>query len=166
MLIRRLSPSDVTDYRRLRLRGLRESPAAFGSSYSEEVRQPLKAFGSRVKQTNFNWAFGAFEGDRLVAVLNLSREERRKLRHRASIFGMYVTREFRRKGIGRALLEQAIETSRKLRGLRQIGLTVVESNRSAVRLYKAFGFRVFGREKTALCVSGRFYVILYLSRRL
>ncbi|MDO8539561.1 MAG: hypothetical protein Q7S40_03910 [Opitutaceae bacterium] len=38
MTIRRLSPSDAAVFRRFRLRGLRESPTAFGSSFAEESK--------------------------------------------------------------------------------------------------------------------------------
>jgi RimJ/RimL family protein N-acetyltransferase len=166
MVIRRLSPSDVINYRQLRLHALRECPAAFGSSYSEEVKRPLKAFVSRVKQTRIDWAFGAFDKDRLVGVLNLSRENRMKEKHKASIFGMYVAMKMRRKGIGRELLKQAVGTAKGIRGLRQVRLAVVETNRPALRLYQDCGFEIYGREEAALFVNGTYYAMLFLVRRL
>ncbi len=41
MHVRRLHPADATTVRDLRLRGLQESPTAFGSSYEEEVDHPI-----------------------------------------------------------------------------------------------------------------------------
>jgi GNAT superfamily N-acetyltransferase len=117
MIIRRLLPRDVKVYRGLRLRGLRDSPTAFGSSYSEEARRPLTALASRLRETPATWTFGAFEGKRLVGVLSLAREARKKKSHKATIFGMYVERKMRRKGIGRQLFGRAIETARSLRVL-------------------------------------------------
>ena len=157
---------DVADYRRLRLRGLRESPAAFGSSYDEEVKRPVKTFIARLEQTAGKWTFGAIDNERLVGVLSLIREGRKKERHKASILGMYVDRTMRRKGIGRELLKRAIETAHRFRGLRQVRLAVVEANRPALRLYESAGFKVYGREEAALFVAGKFYSELFLIRRL
>jgi ribosomal protein S18 acetylase RimI-like enzyme len=165
MTIRRLSPSDVRAYRRIRLRGLRMNPEAFGSSYGEQTKQPLKVFAGQLERTLTRWMFGAFVGRQLVGVVGLKRDERAKERHKAEIVGMYVDSDMRRKGIGRSLLLRAFETARRLRGIRRVRLAVVESNKSALRLYKAAGFEVYGREEEALLVSGKFYTELFLSRR-
>jgi GNAT superfamily N-acetyltransferase len=166
MLVRRLSSSDVVAYRRIRLLGLRKNPEAFGSSYSDEAKRPLKAFLYRLKLTDNIWTFGAFENDRLVGVVSLVREERAKERHKASIYGMFVDPRNRRKGIGRELIKRAIKTARQLRGLRQVRLGVVASNRPALGLYQSFGFGIYGRESAALLVGKRFYSELFLVRRI
>jgi GNAT superfamily N-acetyltransferase len=166
MVIQRLTPSDVVEYRRIRLRGLRESPTAFGSSYEEEVKRPIEMFVARLEQADGKWAFGAFENNRIVGVVTLIREDGEKERHKASIFGMYVEPEMRRKGIARELLGRAIATARRVRGLKQLRLSVVETCRPALRLYKSEGFKVYGREEDALLVSGAFYTELLLVRKL
>jgi RimJ/RimL family protein N-acetyltransferase len=166
MIIRRLSPADAAAYRRLRLRGLRSNPEAFGSSYGEEAKRPVKAFARRLERTRATWTFGAFEGRRLVGVLSLIRAERRKERHKAEIVGMYVDPAVRRKGIGRALLRRAVETAHTLAGLRRVRIAVVEANRPALGLYESAGFRVYAREEDALLVRGRLYSMLFLVRTL
>jgi ribosomal protein S18 acetylase RimI-like enzyme len=162
MTIKRLSPADVPAYRRLRLRGLRESPAAFGSSYAEEVKRPLKAFAARLEPSADRWVFGAFVGGRLSGVVTLIREEKKKERHKASIYGLYVDPKVRQQGIGAQLIARVMATARRMRGLKQIRLGVVESNRPARRLYENAGFEVYGRERDALLVAGRFHAELLL----
>jgi ribosomal protein S18 acetylase RimI-like enzyme len=166
MLVRRLSSSDVVAYRRIRLLGFLKNPKAFGSSYSDEVKRPLKAFLHRLKLNDNTWTFGAFEDDRLVGVVSLVREEGPKERHKASIYGMFVDARYRRKGMGRELIRRAIKTARQLRGLRQVRLTVAASNRPALELYGSFGFKIYGRESAALFVGKRYYSELYLVRRI
>jgi ribosomal protein S18 acetylase RimI-like enzyme len=166
MVIQRLTPSHVVEYRRIRLRGLRESPTAFGSSYEEEVKRPIKMFVARLEQADGKWAFGAFENNRIVGVITLIREEGKKERHKASIFGMYVEPKMRRKGIARKLLRRAIKTARRVHGIKQLRLSVVETSRPALRLYESEGFKVYGREEDALFVSGAFYTELFLVRKL
>ena len=46
--IRLLTPLDASAYRALRLRGLREHPEAFTSSYEEDAQQPPDAAATRV----------------------------------------------------------------------------------------------------------------------
>ncbi len=166
MIIKRLSPSHAVAYRQLRLRGLRESPTAFGSSYAEEVKFPLEMFAGRLERLAGKWTFGAFDGERLVGVVTLIRDTKTKEKHKAWIFGMYVDRKVRGKGVGRQLLQRALEAARRLSGLRQVKLAVVETNRPAQRLYESAGFKVYGREEAALCVAGKFYAELFLVRRL
>ncbi len=57
-----------------------------------------------------------------------------------------VVPAFRRKGIGRQLLQAALDMARK-EGLHRAVLEVRASNLSAQRLYEGFGFRVVGIRK-------------------
>lgn len=164
MIIQRLLPSNVIEYRRLRLRGLRESPTAFGSSFAEESKRPLKAFTARLEQTEDKWVFGAFENKRLVGVVTLIREEKLKERHKASIYGMYVDAKMRKRGIGRQLLSVVIDAARQLHGLKQIRLAVVEGNEPALCLYRSAGFKPYGREEAALFIAGKYYAELFLAQ--
>lgn len=52
---------------------------------------------------------------------------------------LYVAEDARGSGLGRALMEGALERARK-RGCRRIELDVNESNAGAVALYEGFGF--------------------------
>lgn len=164
--IRRLTISDAADYRRIRLRGLRECPVSFGSSYAEEAKRPLADFAERLVPTATKWVLGAFAGGRLVGVVTLWREERAKEHHKANMVGMYVDRAARRRGIGRGLLARALAVAEKFGDVKQVRLAVVESNHAAVRLYQQLGFAPYGREEDALRVAGRFYTELLLVRRL
>ena len=164
--LRRLSPRDVTEYRRLRLHGLRENPAAFGSSPAEEMKLPRRAMAARLEPSADKWVFGAFAHRRLVGVVTLIRETRRKERHKASIYGLYVDKKFRGQGLGRLLLDRVIQTARTLPKLWQVRLAVVAGNEAAEQLYTNSGFKVYGREEDALLVRGKFYTELFLALRL
>ncbi len=164
MIIKRLSRLDVRAYRLIRLRGLRQCPTSFGSSYSEDAKRPLREFAGLLTRAAHKWTFGGFEGERLVGVVTLVRDQRRKERHKASIVGLYVDPSMRRKGVARALLSHAMETARKMRGLRQLRLSVTEANQSAVQLYRSLGFSIYGREEDALYVRGAFHAELLLAR--
>ena len=101
---------------------------------------------------------GAFDATgALVGSIGFAREERRKQRHKALVFGMFVAPEHAQRGIGRALLDACIARARATAGIEQLELTVTASNARATRLYEAAGFRVFGVEERALKIGDRYY---------
>src|SRR4051812_11074877 len=107
MEIRELGPQDAKDYFQIRLEALYKNPEAFGSSYEEEKMQTADKYKDRFQGTD-SFTFGAWEESKLVGVVTLLRENRLKLRHRATIVAMYVTSENRGEGVGKALMNKAI----------------------------------------------------------
>ena len=166
--IRRLGPADAIAYRALRLRGLREHPDAFTSSYEEEEAKPIDVVLARLGAGAGEVIFGAFAGDELVGVLGMGREPRTKNRHKATVFGMYVAPEHARRGIGSMLLAHVVDNARRERGLEQLVLTVTETNAAARALYERAGFRSFGIEPRAIRVGdtyfGKNHMILHLAQ--
>ncbi|WP_457591351.1 ribosomal protein S18-alanine N-acetyltransferase [Geoglobus sp.] len=61
----------------------------------------------------------------------------------AKIMSIAVKKEFRRRGIGKMLLREAIKKARE-KGAKRLLLEVRVSNIAAQELYKKFGFRVAG----------------------
>jgi RimJ/RimL family protein N-acetyltransferase len=166
VILRILGPDDAEVYQALRLEGLQTSATAFGSSYVEEIDRPLQEIARRLSDEG-SYIFGAFAEDgRLVGVTGLYRERRLKTQHKAFIFGMYVTPEYRGQGVGRTLIEAAISQARDLSGLRQINLTVTKSNQAAYTLYKSCGFEEFGVERKAFEIEGCSYDVAYMALHL
>lgn len=79
------------------------------------------------------------------------------MRHKGSIWGVYVAPEGRGQGLGRALLDATLARARALPGLELILLGVVTENTAALALYRACGFVTYGVEPRALRVAGRAY---------
>ena len=155
MQIRRLEAADVSAYRALRLRALREHPEAFTSSYEEDAVQPAAFTAQRLASPDFA-AWGAFEGAELYGMLALERERRAKNRHKATVVGMYVAPEVARQGVGRALLDALVAHARAV-GVESLVLTVTDGNGDAQQLYAGAGFHSIGVEPDAIRVAGRSY---------
>ena len=86
----------------------------------------------------------ALDGDRVVGSLSIRRHiEHPALRHVATL-GMFVRQEYRRRGIGAALMAEALRWGR-LVGVERIELTVYPHNTPAIALYRSFGFLEEGR---------------------
>lgn len=79
------------------------------------------------------------EGDRPAGVILIARRG-----WTSRVAAMGVAKPFRGRGVGRRMLEEALEEARA-RGDRRMLLEVFEQNPAAVRLYQAVGFRVTRR---------------------
>lgn len=159
LTIRPLVAGDAAAYHALRLRMLREHADAFTSSFEEDATKPLAWVVARLTpRAEDGVVLGAFDAaGALVGSIGFAREERRKQRHKALVFGMFVATEHAQRGIGRALLAACIARARATPGLEQLTLTVTASNERATRLYEAAGFLRFGLEERALKIGDRYY---------
>ncbi len=168
MQIRRLTAADAAQYRQFRLRGLREHPDAFRSSYEEEFGKSADWAARRVSNGAEGFFLGAFdEQEALIGTVGLQLEQRQKLRHQGKVIGMYVAPEHAGKGAGRALIEACIRQARGIAWLESLVLTVTSSNEDAVRLYRNAGFIPCGREPRAMKIDNRYFdkTMMYLELR-
>ena len=166
MDIRRLQIGDASELRAFRLRGLREYPDAFTSSFEEEELRPLADMQARLGTPMTEKLWGAFVKGALVGMVGLSHETRLKSRHKATLVAMYVASEFSGRGLGRALVDTVLQEARDC-GLKLLLLTVTDINRSACTLYTKAGFSAFGIEPDAIRVGdvsfGKQHMFLQLS---
>ena len=89
--------------------------------------------------------FVADDGGDVVGRLSLSRDPHPASKHVADV-GLMVAESHRGQGIGRLLLEAAVEWSRKSE-IRKLELHVFPWNEPALRLYESFGFEREGYRK-------------------
>lgn len=164
--IRRLTPADSAAFQALRLAGLRETPNAFTSSYEEECNTPLSVTEAYFASEAGRNRFGAFDGERLVGMVGVGREAQIKLRHKAFIRGMQVDMAYRGTGVGRQLMNQAMECIATMEGVTKVTLAVTVGNAAAIHLYESLGFKVYGREHCALIVDGVPYDDILMDKKL
>lgn len=159
MNIRRLVAEDTSLYQPIRLEALQNSPEAFASSFEEEAAEPIVWFGKALgSHERGDFVLGAFDpDDTLIGIIGFHRESRVKLSHKGNIWGMYVRPECRRRGVGKAMLEAALNRVGRLPDLRQINVCIRTPNDAALRLYEQAGFHSFGLEQGASRVGDRFY---------
>ncbi len=158
VVVRTLQEDDAAALRELRLRALRDEPVPFMTTYEEEAERTEQDFAARVRRNpDGTGVLGAFVGRQLVGMVGVGRQGALKARHRASIWGMYVVPEARRHGVGKALLDDAIDRLRALGEVEQVELTVVSSEEAARGLYVRAGFQQQGLIKRAMKVGRRYY---------
>jgi RimJ/RimL family protein N-acetyltransferase len=154
--VRILAHRDAAALWHMRLEALEREPHAFSESAAEHQARNIEEVAARMSATAESFGLGAFCKDRLIGILRFERAQREKNRHRASLHAVYVTPEYRGRGIARALLTEVLRLARAQQGLEQIELAVSTGQVAAKRLYEAFGFICFGREEHALKMGNQY----------
>ena len=106
----------------------------------------------------------AEEGDAIVGRLSLARDNHPASHHVADL-GLMVAETHRRRGIGRALLEQAVDWARDT-GISKLELHVFPWNEAAIRLYETFGFEREGLRRDHYRRDGEFVDAILMAYRL
>jgi len=152
MPVVRLGPAHAAPYRALMLDAYERHPDAFTSSVAERADLPLAWWAGRLAAEPLanELVFGCFVDGELAGVAGLSFDSREKVRHKATLFGMYVPQRFRRLGLGRQLAAAALQHARGRADTRLVQLTVTAGNVPAQALYESCGFEPFGIEPFAV----------------
>lgn len=150
---RPLTADDAGAFKALRLYAIATSPSAVWPTSAEEVASDAAL---RITQTDTQIVFGAFQGADLVAIAGLRREPLRQVRHKATLWGVFVDPVCRSLGLARQLFAH-LSTHARNAGVLQIQLSVNADNTAAKALYRSFGFITYGREPRAMCVEGIFH---------
>jgi len=127
--------SDSAERTRFEIRLVRLKQS-YRKSFAEDIQpEDLRRYEEYLAE---GFSFGAYAGGRLAA-LAIAEAERwnRSLR----VWEFHVAREYRRQGVGRALMERVLARAAE-EGLRIVYLETQNTNVPAIRFYRAMGFRL------------------------
>ena len=147
MNVRVLYPTDVGAYRALRLAAIEETPADFATTLSAESAIAPNRLQQRLVHTPFQRVFGAFDGERLLGMACVKREPIAVTYDRAHVWGVYVLRAARGQGLGRALMDAALDYIESVPELTRVTLMVGVDNHAAKALYRTLGFAAVDAER-------------------
>jgi RimJ/RimL family protein N-acetyltransferase len=99
----------------------------------------------------------------VVGRLSLARDTHPASAHVADL-GLMVAKDSRGRGIGRALLEAAVEWA-QASGIRKLELHVFPWNEPAIRLYESFGFEREGYRKAHYSRAGEYVDAILMALR-
>ena len=97
--------------------------------------------------------------DKIVAVLDFKNNSKIRLSHSGE-FGISILPEFQDKKIGSKMIEYLITWARSKPKLKKINLSVFESNKRAIHVYKKLGFVIEGQQKNAVQIAEDVFIDL------
>lgn len=100
---------------------------------------------------------------KVVGLIGLHWQNRVRIRHVADL-GLFVHDAYQGKGVGRALMQAAIDMADKWLDVVRIELEVYTDNERAINLYRSFGFEVEGTKKMNAYREGRYVNSLMMGR--
>ena len=165
---RMLTTEDELAFRALRLEALRRHPEAFVPSYEEErgIDPEVMPPPPRPRSdwmTGGNFILGAYAFGWLAGAVGVRRWPRRKQRHKATLWLIYTDPALRGQGVGRKLLEQAIDLCRSDPDLELLHLSVGSESQAARVLYISLGFQPYGMEPQAMKLEDRYIDVELMS---
>ena len=158
--IRPLTESDAEIYHALRLRALKEHPTAFAQPYESQASTPMGDVARRLREASespHDFILGIFSNGALIGMVGFGRERGDRVRHKGSIWGMYIAAEVQGQGLGRRLIREAIRHASDMPELEQISLGIISGNAYARNLYISLGFESYGLEKRAIIINGEYH---------
>ncbi len=162
--IRQLRADDAEAFSKLRRELTADNPIPMGLTMEEELARPLQGFRDQLSYPEPNAAFGAFVGSELAASAAVAWPSKLpSSRHKTTLWGVFVSPRFRRVGLGRIVVQRAIEHAESA-GVRRINLTVYVPNPAAVKLYESLQFEHCGVEPEAICIDDTYYDGCQMSR--
>jgi len=143
--IRRAVPSDAEDLSRL-ARDVAAEPEGWLLTLgtwrsSSDERRAIRL----LRRHPDAGLFIAETSEGIVGRLSVTRDHHPSSQHVADL-GLMVVSDYRRRGVGRALLEAAVEWAR-VSGVSKLELHVFPHNEAAIKLYESFGFEREGYRK-------------------
>ena len=150
---------DAGRVRALRLEALKAHPQAFSSDYETSSLDPLETWEERLAKYTLSpdqTLLLAQAGDELVGMAGIYRDPRPKIRHAASIWGVYVKPGWRGLQVGEGLVRACLEWARA-HAVITVRLGVISENASAIRCYQRCGFKVYGVEPKVIYWDEHYY---------
>lgn len=152
--IQKLLPCQWQEYKELRLCALKTEPQAFASPYKKEVTYPDEKWQQKLQNVENGkiWIFFARNFDnKLVGMAGGYRDDNDLQNHSAQIWGVYVDKKKRGKGIAKSLMTKILKELKSNSDINMVTLEVNTDQESAKKLYESFGFKV---RTTYLCSLG------------
>lgn len=164
MKIAQLTQQHALDYLELRQTSEVEYPEYVGPSAERELLAGPDNISSLLTlySQEGTLIFGAFDDNKLIGTLAVSRKLSPKFKHRGFIWGMYVRKEYRQLHVGEKLIKHVKSWADNHDEVKVLWLQVTESNLPAISFYKKHDFELYGTEPLALFAQEHYHAVHYM----
>ena len=139
-----ISSKNAPIFKNIRLRALKDSPTAFSSTYAEESQLTDTDWVKRARQWSGTHSIGYLALDDNVEVGIAAGIFSQDEPSRADLVSMWVAPTYRRKGIGRMLVD-AIAAWARSQNRQGLWLLATSNNHTAIDFYQRLGFSLTGK---------------------
>ena len=145
----------------VRLAALAANPGAFLETYDEVAADSDDLWAARAAASTGEGdqlILLALDGERPVGMAGIARDIGQRRRHRATLWGVWLDPECRGRGVGRRLVQGALDWATSA-GVRAVYLEVVENEDPSWSLYGRLGFVRREVDPFGAHVDGRFVAL-------
>lgn len=140
-----IGPPPVSEwkaFKELRLSALKEEPQAFGVSYDKELAYPDEKWRQRLSGVaeGESYVLWARMDGKPVGLIMGGRTSEDRSSHRAHIWGLYVDRSARRRGVAKGLMGRVLAGFAANPGIQRVQVEANSDQRAAIELYLSLGF--------------------------
>lgn len=153
MKVRKLTAEDYLLYKTIRLESLLKDPNAFGSTYEYDSVQADNYWQNTLNSYHI---FGLFDDEKIIGCVGLEIPTMERFKHTAKLWGMYVSEEYRGKGLAFKLIEELVNYA-KSNEILQIHLSCMKVNEIAINFYNKLGFQLYGIMPKAVKIGGEYF---------
>ena len=139
MAVRRIRPDEGVLLRAMRIRALMDTPTTFGSTIEQTLAYSMEMWEERARSNAMSDTISGFFAERDGEVVGLAGWFFEDGEPMPSLISMWVAPSARGQGGGEALIEAVVAWVRSL-GATRLQLWVMETNASALALYRRVGF--------------------------
>ncbi|MEK7141350.1 MAG: GNAT family N-acetyltransferase [Patescibacteria group bacterium] len=152
----KLSAEHWAKYKAIRLEALKSDPIAFADIYDNVVVYEDSYWRNRLINPEEIWLFAEIDSH-IVGMIGTYLRVNNQPLESAAIVGVYVSKNYRGKGISRKLMNQMLEEISKTGFIKKVKLWVAEIQNSARKLYEKSGFKYIGKDKKNIEHNGKVY---------
>lgn len=158
-MIFKATKENFNNVKNLMLTALKEDPLGFSSSFNE-YNDSSEYWWSSYLDSYLSGERDLMlldkEDEKIVGMSGLLFNKQERKKHVALIAWVYVLKDYRRRGIANALLNELIRISKEINDLEKLTLMVNNSQIEAIEMYKKFGFTERGVLKKDLKVGEKY----------
>jgi len=157
--IQEASFSDYSFVKELMIKALKDDPLAFSVDYEEYAfnseewwRSYLTGFLYRINSV----LFLAKSKGTVVGMIGIIFEKKNRRTHLCSLVWFYVDKEYRALGIGKLLMNRALNEINSKKTVIKISLIMNTPQLVALNIYTSFGFKIVGTLKKEMKINNEF----------
>lgn len=165
--IRKAELKDYALVKNMMLVGLKEDPTAFSVSlgeYENNSEYWWMGYINPFLTNNYQEMYLSMDGEKLEGMIGITYDSKQRKKHIASFVWFYVEKSHRGNGIGKALMDKALDVLSNNNQIEKLSLLVVASQEKAIEIYKKHGFEIGGTLKKELKISSEFFDVLIMEK--